>query len=86
MVSNNFAETLTLSSYHGYTLNSMRVFDGSTLLIEEMEDIMTRGKWQAELDRESRRFNLKFNDPNDTTSSYAKFNYSIVFDSYSTLE
>lgn len=45
MINNNFAETLSLCAYHGYTLQSMRVFDGSTILIEEMDDIMARGKW-----------------------------------------
>lgn len=64
----------------------MRVFDGSHLLIEEMDDIMTRGKWQGELDRESRRLTLKFNDPTRTQTSYVKFDQSIIFDSFSTLE
>mmetsp|Transcript_26682 Transcript_26682/g.4742 ORF Transcript_26682/g.4742 Transcript_26682/m.4742 type:complete len:146 (+) Transcript_26682:1733-2170(+) len=83
MGNNSFAENISSRAYYEHSMNQARVYEGSILLVEEMENVMLKSKWQFELDRELNRLNIKFNNPDDKPNymGHVEFKYSVIIDS-----
>lgn len=83
MGTSSYAETISSRAYLDYNMNQARVYEGSILLIEEMENTMLKGKWQTEIEREANRYTVKFNHPDDKPnfSGYSEFKHSVLIDS-----
>lgn len=87
MGNNSFPENISSRAYYDHNMSQARVYEGSILLIEEMENTMLKSKWQFELDREMNRLNIRFNHPDDKPNymGHNEFKYSIMIDSKKTV-
>mmetsp|Transcript_26094 Transcript_26094/g.25715 ORF Transcript_26094/g.25715 Transcript_26094/m.25715 type:complete len:834 (-) Transcript_26094:354-2855(-) len=67
MTMNSQPEVLSIKHYYDQSLAFSRVYDGSTLFVEEMDDISAKSKWQVEFEKESNKLVIKFNNPDQIT-------------------
>lgn len=84
----SYAEVVSSAFLWDQPLSQARVFESSTLLIEETENPALKSKWQEELEREANRFCIRFNHPKDLPNSYGQIEYkhSVVIDCTKTMK
>lgn len=83
----SYAEVISTRSLWDQIMSQARLFEGTVLLIEKMENIMHKSKWQEELEKESGRYTIRFNHPDDKPNNYGNIDYknSVVIDSSKTM-
>mmetsp|Transcript_26095 Transcript_26095/g.25717 ORF Transcript_26095/g.25717 Transcript_26095/m.25717 type:complete len:835 (-) Transcript_26095:354-2858(-) len=80
-------EVISLKYSYDQSLSLSRIYDGSFLFIEEIDDISVKSKWQIEFEKEQSKIAIKFNDPSQVTKylSSPDFKESITIHSQKTV-
>jgi ubiquitin C-terminal hydrolase len=83
----SFVETVSARLNLDQTLSYARVYEGSILFLERIDNTRTKSRWQEELEREANRYTIRFNDPEAPPNSFGQteFNLKVVLDCNETL-
>jgi ubiquitin C-terminal hydrolase len=83
----NFVETVSSRLNMDQSLSYARVYEGSILYLERLEETRSKSRWQEELEREANRYTIRFNDPEAPPNSFGQieFNMKVCIDCNETL-
>jgi ubiquitin C-terminal hydrolase len=71
----SYAEVVSSRTCWDQQLSTARIFEGSVLLIEYVENPALKSKWQEELEREANRYTIRFNHPDDKPTNLGQIEY-----------
>jgi ubiquitin C-terminal hydrolase len=83
----SYVETVSSRINLDQSLNYARVYEGSILFIERVDESRLKSRWQEELEREANRYTIRFNDPEAPPNSFGQteFNMKVCLDCSETL-
>mmetsp|Transcript_7815 Transcript_7815/g.7679 ORF Transcript_7815/g.7679 Transcript_7815/m.7679 type:complete len:306 (-) Transcript_7815:432-1349(-) len=73
--SSTMPEILSQRAFMDQSLTYARIFEGTVMYLEEMENPANKGKWQLLLDEEASKFMIKFNHPDSAANSYGQYEF-----------
>jgi ubiquitin carboxyl-terminal hydrolase 47 len=72
----NYIEVVNTLSNASSSILYARVYEGTVLYIEHCADMLDKSKWVEEIERETRRYKIKFNHPDQECSFIGQSDYS----------
>jgi ubiquitin carboxyl-terminal hydrolase 47 len=75
MGAGQYIDIISKKSNWDQSLAFAKVFEGSIIYLEQQENTELKSKWQEEIEKDSNRYNIKFNNPEDTPNDWGHYEY-----------